>query len=130
MREALSLPRLLAALLALSLGMVSGCANTKGQTEARTPGNFIDDEAIETLVVRQIRKSDEGLKNAHLSAVSYNGILLLLGQVDNDRRIFEKTRGLLNLVSNRTINGLHIPSLKLERHEGVHATFEFYLIIP
>ena len=72
-------------LIALLASLLSGCAaSTKGQTEARTPGNFIDDEAIETLVVRQMRKSDEGLKNAHLSVVSYNGIVLLLGQVDND----------------------------------------------
>lgn len=76
---------LLVTLIALHASLLSGCAaSTKGQTEARTPGNFIDDEAIETLVVRQMRKSDEGLKNAHLSVVSYNGIVLLLGQVDNE----------------------------------------------
>jgi len=84
MRETISLPFLLVAMLALPLSLMSGCANTKGQTESRTPGNFIDDEAIETLVIRQIRKSDPGLKKAHLSAVSYNGIVLLLGQVDNE----------------------------------------------
>jgi len=83
MRETLSLPNVVIAILAMALAALGGCANTKGQTESRTPGNFIDDEAIETLAIREIRKSDPGLKRAHLSAVSYNGILLLLGQVDN-----------------------------------------------
>jgi len=70
--------------LGVALSLLGGCVNTKNQTQARTPGNFIDDEAIETLVTRQIRKADPGLKRAHLSVVSYNGIVLILGQVDTE----------------------------------------------
>ncbi len=104
MRETLSLPVLLIALLSLQLGLTSGCANTKGQTESRTPGNFIDDEAIETLVVRQIRKSDDGLKDAHLSAVSYNGIVLLLGQVDSEALKRKALEAATNIRKARTIH--------------------------
>ena len=64
--------------------LLSGCASTRGQTEARTPGNFIDDAGIEVVVRREVRRADAGLKRAHLSVVSFNGIVLLLGQVDNE----------------------------------------------
>ena len=43
------MPQLLAVGLMLSLVFAAGCASTRGATQARTPGNFIDDGAIETL---------------------------------------------------------------------------------
>lgn len=101
MREALSLPVLFATLL---LALLSGCANTKGQTASRTPGNFIDDEAVETLIVRQMRKADPGLKNAHLSVVSYNGIVLLLGQVDNEVLKRKALEAATNIRKARTVH--------------------------
>jgi len=104
MREAKRLPVLLIALLVLTLGMLSGCAATRNQTEPRTPGNFIDDEAIETLVIREIRKSDPGLKGAHLSAVSFNGILLLLGQVNNEALKRKALDAATNIRKARTIH--------------------------
>ncbi len=104
MRETRSLPVLVMALLVLPLGMLSGCAATKGQTQPRTPGNFIDDEAIETLVIREIRKSDPGLKGAHLSAVSFNGILLLLGQVDSEALKRQALEAATNIRKARTIH--------------------------
>ena len=104
MRETIRLSFLFVAMLALPMTLISGCANTKGQTESRTPGNFIDDEAIETLVIRQIRKSDPGLKKAHLSAVSYNGIVLLLGQVDNEPLKRKALEAATNIRKARTIH--------------------------
>jgi len=101
MREAMSLPILLTTLVLVAL---SGCASTKGQTAARTPGNFIDDEAVETLVVRQMRKADPGLKSAHLSAVSYNGVVLLLGQVDNEVLKRKALEAATNIRKARTVH--------------------------
>ena len=89
--------------MALLLGL-SGCKNTAGQTAARTPGNVIDDQAVETLVARQVRKADPGLKNAHLSVVSFNGIVLLLGQVDNERLKLKATEAATNIRKVKTIH--------------------------
>ena len=45
---------------------------------------MIDDEALEKVVEREIRKSDPELKSAHLVVVSYGGIVLLIGQVSTE----------------------------------------------
>jgi len=42
---------------------------------------MIDDEALEKVVEREIRKEDPQLKSAHLVVVSYDGNVLLIGQV-------------------------------------------------
>ena len=98
------MPQLLAVGLMLSLVFAAGCASTRGATQARTPGNFIDDGAIETLVRREVRKSDPGLKRAHLSVVSYNGIVLLLGQVDSESLKLRATESAGNIRKARKIH--------------------------
>lgn len=50
-------------------------------TGGRTPGVVIDDTVLEALVEREIRASDPGFKGSHLVVVSYNGLVLLAGQV-------------------------------------------------
>lgn len=72
--------------------LLAGCAATKGQTQARSSGSFIDDSRIESLVRREVRRADPGLKRAHLSVVSYNGVVLILGQVDNERLKLKATK--------------------------------------
>jgi len=72
--------------------VAGGCAATKGQTQARSTGSFIDDSRIESLVRREIRRADPGLKRAHVSVVSYNGVVLVLGQVDNERLKLKATQ--------------------------------------
>lgn len=104
MREAMRLPALLGTLTLIILATLGGCAATRGQTEPRTPGNFIDDEAVETLVVRQMRKADPGLKKAHLSVVSFNGIVLLLGQVDNEQLKRQALEAATNIRKARTLH--------------------------
>lgn len=91
-------------LAAFMIILLAGCANTKGQTDSRTPGNLIDDEAVETLIGRQIRKADPGLKRAHLSVVSFNGIVLLLGQVDSEVLKRQATEAATNIRKARTIH--------------------------
>ena len=65
-------------LLPLFMVLLIGCANDPSK---RTPGVFIDDAVLEPLIKREIRKSDEGFKGSHLVVVSYNGVVLLVGQV-------------------------------------------------
>ena len=67
-------------ILVISLAL-SACAVFSGDPRVRTPGNIVDDEALENIVARDIRKSDSGFKTAHLVVVSYNGVVLLAGQV-------------------------------------------------
>ena len=50
----------------------------------RTTGARIEDEAIETKVLVNMKSQEPGLKNAHIDAVSYNGVVLLLGQVESE----------------------------------------------
>lgn len=76
--------------LASMLSLVVGCTGLISATSdepitsdpgTRTMGSMIDDELIETKTIVNIRKADPGLEHAHLVAVSYNGVLLLAGQV-------------------------------------------------
>jgi len=50
----------------------------------RTTGARVEDEAIETKVLVNMKSQEPGLKNAHIDAVSYNGVLLLIGQVESE----------------------------------------------
>jgi osmotically-inducible protein OsmY len=84
-------PWLAAALLAALVGS-SGCTSIiAGTTDkpiesdpgSRTFGAVIDDQSIETTVAVNIRKADPNLDLAHLTVTSYNGIVLLTGQVIN-----------------------------------------------
>ncbi|MEM7080220.1 MAG: BON domain-containing protein [Pseudomonadota bacterium] len=65
--------------LCLFLFALSACT-----TGGRTPGVVIDDTVLETLVEREIRASDANFKGSHLVVVSYNGLVLLAGQVASE----------------------------------------------
>ncbi|MEZ5558792.1 MAG: BON domain-containing protein [Pseudomonadales bacterium] len=76
----------LGAMLLLLCGSVfSGCAGYSRDPTQRTTGAVLDDQFIEMQVKRDIRKSDDGFRSAHLVVVSYNGVVLLAGQVENER---------------------------------------------
>ncbi|XOV84307.1 MAG: BON domain-containing protein [bacterium] len=64
---------LLAVLIALA-----GCVNDPSK---RTPGTFIDDAVLEPLIKNEIFKSNPDFKGSHIVVVSYNGLILLAGQV-------------------------------------------------
>jgi osmotically-inducible protein OsmY len=51
---------------------------------ARTFGAVIDDQSIETTATVNIRKTDPNLDLAHIVVTSYNGVVLLTGQVLNE----------------------------------------------
>lgn len=86
------LPRRLHAAIALTTVVaLGGCATMLGavsdedgyQTPEtdRTIGRAIDDEVIENVALVNIRKASEGLADSHIRVTSFNGIVLLTGQV-------------------------------------------------
>lgn len=70
-------------IVAVSL-LVAGCSLFSSDPRVRTPGAIIDDVMLEDIVAADIRRADPGFKSAHLVVVSYNGLLLLAGQVGSD----------------------------------------------
>jgi len=83
---------LAAFVLSLSFLTQSACvsiidATTDGPIQEdpgeRTFGNTVDDERIETVVLVNLRKASESLKAAHINAISFNGVVLLVGQVSS-----------------------------------------------
>ena len=59
--------------------ILAGCTNNPDVK--RTPGDVIDDNALEFVIEREIKASDEGFKGAHLVTTVYDGLVLLLGEV-------------------------------------------------
>jgi osmotically-inducible protein OsmY len=64
--------------------LAAGCATFNKDPGIREQGVMLDDTIIESMVKRQIRNSDPGFADAHLTTVSYNGVVLLLGQVASE----------------------------------------------
>ena len=75
---------ILRALLLTQVFTLSGCAVFSSDPRVRTPGVIFDDEIIESMVKREIRNSNPAFDSAHLVAVSYNGVVLLAGQVESE----------------------------------------------
>ncbi len=81
-------------LLSLSITLLSsGCAPLlsassagpiKENPGARTWGTWLDDGSIETKTYVNIKQSDPRFEDAHIVVVSYNGSVLLAGQVPNN----------------------------------------------
>lgn len=65
-------------LLLASLFSLTGCVNDPSK---RTPGTFVDDAVLEPLIKNEIYKSNPEFKGSHIVVVSYNGLVLLAGQV-------------------------------------------------
>ncbi|MEP1470700.1 MAG: BON domain-containing protein [Halieaceae bacterium] len=72
--------------------LLTGCGSLLASMESntieddpgeRTMGQQIEDESIETKTMVNIRAADDRFDNAHLVVVSYNGYVLLAGQVSN-----------------------------------------------
>ena len=79
--------------LAVAVG-VSGCATVVSSTtgdeavgtdkSSRTFGRYIDDQLIDTYVTANIKKAHDDFKVANIGVISYNGIVLLVGQVKSN----------------------------------------------
>lgn len=84
----------LPALLLASTLLINGCASMIGATSdqpihedrtSRTTGSLIDDELIEIKSLVNIGKASQELKQSHVSVTSYNGVVLICGQVPNSQ---------------------------------------------
>lgn len=74
---------------------VAGCSTIVSKSTGERPvgidktdrsfGRMIDDELIETYIGANLLKADPGYQLAHLSVVSFNGIVLLVGQVRSEQ---------------------------------------------
>ena len=90
------MPRTLIKLVATlcSIVLLSGCATVlvAGAVvttvdiihDRRTVGEYIDDSAIEVTAQNRLIANKEFRESAHIKADSWNGILLLTGEVDNE----------------------------------------------
>ncbi len=91
-------------ILLLSFAMLCSCTTLSDDPRSRTTGAYIDDGFIESLALREIRASDPGFDSAHLVAVSYNGLLLLVGQVESEALRQKATRVAASLEKVRVVH--------------------------
>ena len=78
-------------LLFTLISLVSSCASVISATTgdegiqenrgSRSMGAVVDDNSIETVIKVNINAADEQLKRSHINVVSFNGTVLLVGQV-------------------------------------------------
>lgn len=87
-------------LLLISVFFVSGCSTLVSSTREtpieenegrRTLGNYIEDNSIEFKAKVNINKGSPALAESHISVNSFNGQVLLTGQVPDDRTKAEAT---------------------------------------
>jgi len=97
--------RIQLAIVATSFALVSACTPVLGTQPvtddkgSRSLGTLYNDQLIETTVVDSILRASPLLESAHVSAISVNGIVLLVGQVPSeDTKIIAgaKARGVTN----------------------------------
>lgn len=93
--------RILLVLFSVSLLCISGCGSMLATMEVepidedegeRTMGRWLEDESIETKAMVNIRAANDAFDNAHLVIVSYNGYVLIAGQVANQSLKDQATR--------------------------------------
>ena len=75
------------------LTLLSGCAALVDSVNEepvnidnskRTWGSWIDDQTIETVTAVNINKADPALRESRVKVISFNGTVLLIGQVPNE----------------------------------------------
>ena len=85
---------LMSALLTTALILLNGCATLVDSVNQepiainegeRTWGSWLDDQTVETVTTVNIKKADPALRSARVKVISFNGIVLLIGQVPNQQ---------------------------------------------
>ncbi len=79
----------------------AGCVSVTGRDPSlRTPGELVNDIKIERQAIREIRATDERLATSHIDVESYEGIVLITGEVEADElrsRAAQAVAGLPNV---------------------------------
>ena len=75
------------------IGTLSGCATLIGAAReepiredqgSRTIGTYVEDEVIENKTLVNLNKGPDSVKNSHIGVTSYNGVMLITGQVPHE----------------------------------------------
>lgn len=76
------------------LALLGGCTTlvdsvndepVKIDNNKRTWGSWMDDQTIETVTTVNINKADPALRESRVKVISFNNIVLLIGQVPNEK---------------------------------------------
>ncbi|NVK00794.1 MAG: BON domain-containing protein [Oceanospirillaceae bacterium] len=125
--------KLAIALIATST-LLAGCSDLISATReepirenvgSRTVGNFIEDEAIELKALVNISKGSAPLSQSHINVTSFNGQVLLTGQVPNEsikneaKSVVEKVRDVRKIHNELEIAG---PTSTIVRSNDVYLT--------
>ncbi len=96
--------------LLIGLMLLQGCAGVivagvAGATnDRRTIGQMVDDQAIELKALKAILSDRELSKATNVSVISYNGIILLVGQAKNRRYKALAARKILGIKHLRSVH--------------------------
>jgi len=110
-----------ATLLTAGLLLSSGCATLISAVTGpeqideprgkRTLGTYIEDESIETKTKINLYNADPGFQEGNISAISFNGVVLLVGQLKSDHLrqlatdITQRTRKVRKVHNETTVSG-------------------------
>ncbi len=86
--------------------------------DRRTSGAYIDDETIEWKIIDVLYQDKQIDEQTHLNATSYNGIVLLTGEIPNDgmrAKIDEKIRGVQGVRQLHDETSIAAPSSMMSR---------------
>ncbi len=119
--------RLIILLLAGLVVTLQGCAGvviaggaTAGAmaNDRRSSGAFVDDETIEWKIIDVLYEDEEISEQTHLNATSYNGIVLLTGEIPNEEmrvKIQQKIRGVKGVRQLHDETSIAAPSSMMSR---------------
>ncbi|GMQ77281.1 MAG: BON domain-containing protein [Gammaproteobacteria bacterium] len=119
--------RLIILLLAGLVVTLQGCAGvviaggaTAGAmaNDRRSSGAFVDDETIEWKIIDVLYEDEEINEQTHLNATSYNGIVLLTGEIPNEEmrvKIQQKIRGVQGVRQLHDETSIAAPSSMMSR---------------
>lgn len=114
--------------------LLTGCSNIISASRnepinenigSRTLGNYIEDESIELKVLVNLSKGSVPLSQSHINVTSFNGQVLLTGQVPNEavkseaEQVVNKTREVTRIHNELEIAG---PSSTIVRTNDVYLT--------
>lgn len=86
--------------------------------DRRTSGAYVDDETIEWKIIDVLYKDEQIENQTHLNATSYNGIVLLTGEIPNDEmrvKINEKINGVQGVRQLHDETSIAAPSSMMSR---------------